>query len=603
MDGRRHRQAVAADCTGRRARLLAELARCDLADARFASARLTLAAVAAALAIGAFGFQRWSGWWILMPVALLAATVVAHARLLERQTHARRRLAYVDRALARLDDRWQGLGVTATAHQPPGHPYAEDLDIFGRGSLFDLMATARTDAGERRLAAWLLAPAPPDVVRVRQDAVRELADRSAFREDLAVLGPDVPGVASTTAVMAWAEAPSPAPPAWAPVVLVALSTVTLAALFVWTRTGTPPDWLGGALAAQTVVGWRLRPRVLAAIGAVEARAHDLRVAAALIARVEHEPFTSQRLCELQARLGASGAPAAVEIRRLSRLVDLLTSRQNQIFGPLSVVLFWATHLAWAIDRWRTRVGRHVADWFDALGELEALAALATFAAEHPEAVYPVLAGGAPVLEATAVSHPLLPAATAIGNDVALGGPAPHLVIVSGSNMSGKSTYMRAIGVNVVLAQAGAPVCASAMRLTPLMPAGTLRVQDSLQSGQSRFFAEISKLRQIVDLARAPGDAGTLFLIDELLAGTNSHDRQLGAAGVLSGLVELGAIGMATTHDLALTALAGTLGAGARNMHFVDSFADGALSFDYRLRDGVVGTSNALALMRSIGLDV
>jgi DNA mismatch repair ATPase MutS len=170
-------------------------------------------------------------------------------------------------------------------------------------------------------------------------------------------------------------------------------------------------------------------------------------------------------------------------------------------------------------------------------------------------------------------------------------------------MSGKSTYMRALGVNVVLAQAGAPVCAAALRLTPLMPAGTLRVQDSLQSGQSRFFAEITKLRQIVDLARETAGTGTLFLIDEILSGTNSHDRQEGAAGVLRGLVELGAIGFATTHDLALTALAGSLGGRARNMHFVDHFEDGVLRFDYTLRDGIVSTSNALALMRSVGLDV
>lgn len=228
MDGRRHRPAVAAALGERRARLLAELSEFDRADARFASARLTLAAAIVALAVGAFGYQRWSGWWILLPGTLLAAAIVAHARLLERQTHARRRLAHVDRALARLDDRWQGLGVTSTAHQPPAHPYAEDLDLFGRGSLFDLVATARTDGGERRLAAWLLAPAPPAEVRSRQDAVRDLAARDPFREDLAVLGPDVPGAASTTAVMAWAAAPGPRPPRWAPVVLVVLSAATLA---------------------------------------------------------------------------------------------------------------------------------------------------------------------------------------------------------------------------------------------------------------------------------------------------------------------------------------------------------------------------------------
>ena len=603
MDGRRDRPAVTAGYRDARARLLADLAAGDRDDARLAAARLTLAGVALVLGLGAFVAARWTGWWLLVPGAVFVAVAVVHARRAARQAATTRRLSDVERGLARLEERWQGLGATTLAHLPAGHPYAEDLDIFGAGSLFDLISTARTEAGERTLAAWLLGPATPDEVQARQAAVRELAARETFRADLAVLGPEVPGAATTTAVAAWAAVARPAPPPWAPATLVVLSAASLTALTVWARTGTPPDWLAGALAAQAVVGWSLRGRVLSAIRAVETYARDLGVAAALIARVETETFASPRLVALQARLTASGTPASTEIRHLSRLVELLTSRQNQIFGPLSVLLFWATHLAWAIDRWRARAGQHVAGWFAALGELEALAALATFAAEHPDAVYPTLSGGAPALEAEGVAHPLLPVAAAVGNDVALGGAAPHLVIVSGSNMSGKSTYLRAIGVNVVLAQAGAPVCARAMRLTPLVPAGTLRVQDSLQSGQSRFFAEITKLRQIVDLARAPGGAGTLFLIDELLAGTNSHDRQQGAAGVLRGLVDFGAIGLATTHDLALTAFAGTLGPRARNMHFVDHFEDGALRFDYRLRDGVVSTSNALALMRSIGLDV
>lgn len=603
MDGRRNRAAVAADAARRRALIDVDLAAADRADARFAAVRLSIAALALALGVAAFGFARLSGWWLLVPTLLFSAVAVAHARLLDRRTLLRRRLAHVTRAMARLEDRWHGLGTTTTTHLPDGHPFAEDLDLFGVGSLFDLIGTARTDAGERTLAAWLLAPAAPAEIDARQDAVRELATRDAFREDLAVLGPDLPAAATTTAVAAWAAAARPAPPAWAPWILAAMSAATVSGIAVWTASGEPPEWFGTALTAQAVVGWWRRPRVLAAIRDVEARARDLRLAAALIARVEQDTFTSPRLLALQARLAASGTPASSEIRHLSRLVDLLTSRQNQLFGPVSVLIFWATHLAWAVDRWRTRAGRHVAGWFEALGELEALAALATFAAEHPDAVYPSVTAGTPRLTAAAVAHPLLAAAQAVANDVDLGGDAPHLVLVSGSNMSGKSTYMRAIGVNVVLAQAGAPVCARSMQLTPLRPAGTLRVQDSLQSGQSRFFAEITRLRQIVELARDGDGIGTLFLIDELLSGTNSHDRQHGAAGVLTGLVDLGAIGMATTHDLALTAFADTLGRRARNMHFVDHFEDGRLMFDYRLRPGVVGTSNALALMRSIGLDV
>jgi DNA mismatch repair ATPase MutS len=249
------------------------------------------------------------------------------------------------------------------------------------------------------------------------------------------------------------------------------------------------------------------------------------------------------------------------------------------------------------------VGRHAGEWFAVIGEIEALAALATFAAERPEAVFPEVETGPPRIDGVDVVHPLLPPETAVGNDIRLGAPGPQLLMVSGSNMSGKSTYLRAIGVTTVLAQTGAPVCARRLQMSPLTPAGTMRIQDSLQAGRSRFFAEITKLRGIVDLARAGGGTGTLFLVDELLAGTNSHDRRLGAAGVLRGLVELGAIGVATTHDLALTALVDDFGPRAANAHFADRFDDGELAFDYRLRPGVVTGSNALALMRSVGLDV
>ncbi|MEP7119071.1 MAG: DNA mismatch repair protein MutS, partial [Acidobacteriota bacterium] len=439
----------------------------------------------------------------------------------------------------------------------------------------------------------------------RQAAVAELAARHALREDEAARGPDLPGAASTDALSAWACAPTRPPPAWAPVLLVVLSAATVTGLGLWIKAGEPPPWLGGTLVMQAVLGWALRRRVLHAIGEVEPRARDLALAASLVARIEAETFTAPALAAVQERLAASGLPASAEIARLTRLVELLTSRQNQLFGPLSVLLFWATHLAWAVDRWRQRAGRAVPGWIAALGELEALAALATYTAEHPGAVFPTFVAGAPRLEASELSHPLLPPDSAIGNDIALGGAAPHLLIISGSNMSGKSTWLRAVGLNVVFAHAGAPVSARAMSLTPLQPAGTLRVQDSLQSGRSRFFAEITKLRQIVEQARTTRTDGpaTLFLIDELLAGTNSHDRRQGAEGVLRGLLALGALGMATTHDLALTDLATALGGQAANHHFADRFEQGGLEFDYRLRAGVVGTSNALALMRSVGLEV
>ncbi len=605
MDGRRHRSALAAARADERLTLSAADAVLERRHHLLATLRLTLAMVTIVVSAVALSAGTFHPGWLLLPVAAFAALAVAHGRVLDGRTRNARVLAYLDLSAARLEDRWQGRGPADRSFGPADHPYAEDLDLFVRVSLFDLLSTARTEAGHHTLATWLLSPASPEAVLLRQHAATELAGRDSLRQDLAVFGPDMPAAAATAALNEWASAATGAVPRWAPMALAALSAVTVSGLVVWTVAGQPPAWLGAALTLQALVGWGLRSRVTRAIRDVEPRARDLALATALVSRIEAETFTAPALVSVQRRLAASGLPAAREIRQLTRLVELLTSRQNQIFGPISVLLFWATQLAWAVDRWRQRAGRHVPDWTAALGEFEALAALGTYTAEHGDAVFPVFVSGPPQLSARSLRHPLLPAETAVGNDVAIGNVAPRLIIVSGSNMSGKSTWLRAVGVNVVLAQAGAPVCAAEMTLTPLMPAGTLRVQDSLQSGKSRFFAEISKLRQIVEQARGAtsGAPDTLFLIDELLSGTNSHDRRQGAEGVLRGLLALGAIGMATTHDLALTELAELLPGQATNMHFADRFEAGGLEFDYHLRAGVVGTSNALALMRSVGLDV
>ncbi len=605
MDHRRHRAAVAAAYAERRATAQAAEGALEARHHRLANLRLAMATVAVGLGVLALGLGRVSLVWLALPVVVFVALAVAHARLLAARARVRRSISYLDDGLARMEGRWQGRGTTGLHHLPPEHPYADDLDLFGHGSVFDLLSTPRTLAGEATLAHWLLRPGTPDEARARQQAVAELSGLDALREDLAVLGPDLPHAAATETLCAWAAAPTRTAPVWAPVAAGAVSAATLAGIGLWIASGEPPAWVGGALTLQAIIGYALRRHVVRVIHEVEPRARDLALTAALIARIEASPFDAPALVGIRRRLSASGLPASSEIRRLSRLVELLTSRQNQIFGPISVLLFWATQLAWAVDRWRARAGQAVPDWIAALGELEALAALGTYAAEHPEAVFPTFVAGPPQVRARALTHPLLPPAAAIGNDLSLGGEAPHLMIVSGSNMSGKSTWLRAIGVNVVFAHAGAPVCAAEMTLSPLLPAGTLRVQDSLQSGKSRFFAEITKLRQIVEQARgaAQGGPATLFLIDELLAGTNSHDRRQGAEGVLRGLVALGAIGLATTHDLALTDLATAHGARATNRHFADRFEQGGLEFDYHLREGVVGTSNAIALMRSVGLDV
>jgi DNA mismatch repair ATPase MutS len=255
----------------------------------------------------------------------------------------------------------------------------------------------------------------------------------------------------------------------------------------------------------------------------------------------------------------------------------------------------------AIEAWRIQYGPHISDWIAAVGEFEALGSLAAFAYERPDAVFPQLLDTAqPTYQATAIAHPLIAAKEAVANDVALGGETP-LWIISGSNMSGKSTLLRAVGTSVVMAWAGAPVVARELKLSRLRIGASLRANDSLADHRSRFYAEIRKLKDIVDAAGAKQQV--LFLLDELLSGTNSHDRRIGAEALIKGLLERGAIGLATTHDLALAEIAEGLGGRAKNVHFEDQFESGKIAWDYHLRPGVVTRGNALELMRAVGLEV
>jgi DNA mismatch repair ATPase MutS len=337
-------------------------------------------------------------------------------------------------------------------------------------------------------------------------------------------------------------------------------------------------------------------RVLAGI---ERPAAELRVVAELLARLEREAVEDPRLVGLQNSLVADGRASAA-IARLERTVARAEWARNQLFAPVAFALCWTPLHAALVERWRLARGGRIRGWLDAAADLEALSSLAGHAYEHPEDPFPELVETGPerraVVDGDALRHPLL--AGAVPNDVRLGEGGPRVLLVSGSNMSGKSTYLRTVGVNVVLALAGSPVRATRLRLTPVRTGATLRIQDSLQAGRSRFYAEITRLKELSDLAA--GEVPILFLLDEILHGTNSHDRRIGAEAVVRGLVSRGGIGLVTTHDLALTELAGQDTALA-NAHFEDQVRDGEIAFDFRLRPGVVAHSNALALMRAVGL--
>jgi MutS domain V len=585
-----------------------EIVRLDRADRRLGRGRLAVFAAGAALAWLALGAHRASAGWLVAPLGAFVALAVLHDRVLRARDRARRAVAFYERALARLEGRFAGAGTPGDGLADPGHPYAADLDVFGRGSLFELLCAARTRPGEERLASWLLAPAPAGEVRARQRAVAALAPRLDLREDLAVLGDDVRAAVDAASLAAWGEEGALVEP-WLLPASLALGACAAAAGVAWAAGWSGPVPFLAILLAEWGFSRTLRAPMARALGGVERPAAELRVLALLLARLERESLdgADDRLERLRAVLAGRGAPASARITALVRTVARLEWARNQLFAPIAFALAWMPLHAALVERWRLASGRDVRGWLDAVAELEALSSLGGYAYEHPRDAFPEIADGGPeklaVLDGGALRHPLLPAAVA--NDVRLGDGGPRVLLVSGSNMSGKSTYLRTVGVNVVLALAGAPVRAERLRLTPLRLGATLRIQDSLQAGRSRFYAEITRLKELADLAA--GETPLLFLLDEILHGTNSHDRRIGAEAVIRGLVAAGAIGLVTTHDLALTELAGPPQPGGApllaNAHFEDQVRDGEIAFDYRLRPGVVAHSNAIALMRAVGLRV
>jgi hypothetical protein len=536
--------------------------------------------------------------WMLVPAGLFGILVIRHERVARRRDRAARSHAYFERGLARLEHRWMHGGDDGARFRDDAHPFSSDLELFGPSSLFHLLSTCRTETAAARLASWLEHPADPAEVRDRQAAVRELAGRAELRHELAVIGPDVRADLDSGALRAWASGAGSPFPGWAAPLATIATTANLVALAGWAAGWWPGLGLAAALGASSLFAALLRRRVGVELRAAAAPARALVVLSRLLDRVAGERFESPWLARLSDRWSPTDTSPGAVVRRLARLVDLVDARRNQMFAPLAGFLVLGTHLALAIARWQQRHGSAVIDWLDAMGDLEAAVALATFAYEHPADAYPELAGGPVHLIATGLAHPLLPEAEAVRNDVRLEGER-RVMVVSGSNMSGKTTLLKAIGVNLALAQAGAPVRASGLRTSPFAVGASLVLRDSLLEGRSRFFGEIVRLREIV--AKTGGERPVLFLLDELLSGTNSHDRAIGAEAVIQGLVGRGAAGFVTTHDLALTRIAERLGARGVNCHFEDQLLDGNLRFDYRLKPGVVARSNALELMRSVGL--
>jgi hypothetical protein len=606
-------------------------ARKDAASALEARARvignLRLAAALGAVALlGAIAFadlpkNAWLG--IVACVAAFGMLVVVHARVHAAKDKALAAMRFHERALARMDGKWRTFKSTGERWAVATHPYAGDLDVFGRASLFQRLDATSTRYGEEVLARWLSgddagnAAELADIVKKRQDAVRDLAPRVTLREELAALGSlldDTDEKPDPRPFVMWAGQSGasggkrlPSGPAYV-AIAVALPLLTLGIMIAGGLGAVHRFLFLAPFALSLLVLGMLRDRIQPALEAASSKESALSRYGSMLALLENEKLDAPLLVALQSRLKESGASATAEMAALSRIVGFVDARNNEVFrlfiGP---ALMWDLWCALALERWRTRAGRAAFGWFRALAELEALASIAGFSFENPEYAVPTIDdAGPPVLEATALGHPLIDAEKRVSNDVTIAGPG-HALVVTGSNMSGKSTLLRAVGINVVLANAGGPVCAKALHLGRLRVATSMRVSDSLEEGTSRFYAELKKLKLVLDLARGAANdkkgGAVLFLLDEILHGTNTRERLIGARAILRELLTCGAMGAVSTHDLGLGDLESELPGNVKNVHFEEQVEGEVMSFDYRLRQGIVQSSNALRLMKIVGLSV
>ncbi|MFZ3329822.1 MAG: hypothetical protein WA197_04280 [Candidatus Acidiferrales bacterium] len=578
----------------------------DVLHARIGNAKLATIAVGIVIAWLALEDHFFSGYWLALPIAVYVSLALAHELVLRARARAAGATTFYKRGTARIEDRWTGTGATGERFRDAKHVYSDDLDLFGKGCLFELLSQARLPMGEECLASWLTAPSPVPAIHERHSVIAELRGKLDLREELALIGEDLRARLDPRSLITWAESPALLPGGASGMLLRLLAALLSPCAagtilyFFFTAKLLP---LLVVLALEAAVLRLLRPRAVRVVSGMAANAEGLELFSKILERLEQEPFTSPRLQRFAAEL-KSGETASQAIRRLARVVYWVDARTGLLAQIMELPFLYTVQTAMAAEAWRRQWGGKLRAWVEITGEMEALLSLAGYSYEHPDDPFPEFVArepGAPaVFIGEQLGHPLIPAATCVRNDVQLDA-STRVLLVSGSNMSGKSTYLRTAGVNAVLAMAGAPIRGTSLRLSSLPLGTSIRRVDSLQENRSSFYTEILRIQDVFELTA--GAAPVLFLFDELLEGTNSNDRKIGAEGLLRALLERGAMGIVTTHDLALTETTAALPGAARNVHFQDYVVSGEMRFDYKLREGVVAKSNALELMRLIGLKV
>jgi hypothetical protein len=585
-----------------RDRLLAAEASRDAITIRWnqiANLRLVLAAVA----VG-FGF-----WWLRTgdaPFGLFAAAfalgflaiLIWHRRIGNRRADAIARVLIRQHALARMHRDWRSLPDPPVAAVPPDHPYARDLDLIGHGSLQQLIDTTETPAGHATLLRWLSDGADDADIGERQEIARGLVAAEQWREDLAAAGRQVgtPG-GDVELLVGWLETTARERIGVRHLIAVALAICTVAVIILYAVGIAPFAWLLPFLVANAIMTFAAPGS--GQLSRINSHQRSLSQYRAVLPLAEAVPGDSAPVTRLRTALASPDGSASHQLAALDRALAFVIPPGTIIWFPLQLAVNWDLLVEANLRRLAASIGPRVRSWIATVGEIEAVAALGTAAALNPDWNWPAVTAGARAFEGAALGHPLIPPGRRVANDVSVG-PRGTVLIVTGSNMAGKSTLLRTVGLNAVLARAGGPVCAASLRMPNYPVWSSVRIQDSLEEGVSLYMAELLRLKQIVEAAKA---GPILYLLDEILHGTNTTERRIAARSVIHQLVRTGSIGTVSTHDLEL--IDASLADAAVCVHLVDQVVEGPngpeMFFDYTLRPGLAPSSNALRLLELVGL--
>jgi MutS domain V len=543
--------------------------------------------------------------FVVTGIAAFLALMARHEKIILRERKSLQLAQINSLGMERINGTWSHFPVDGKEFAAEAHPFTSDLDLFGPSSLYQLINTTQTDLGRLRLNEILISPPRlPQIIGQDQNMIQDLAPRLAWRQNFQAAGgfpPRFPGKEDPTQLIAWMHDPSfkfiDAPLAH---LLRILPIFSLSfALFAFFKLGSTALMTLPLLLQWLLSAWYGRQQGELLKG-LNFQKKNLQIYHDMLELIELEKFTDPTLTSLnQGLTNALGIRASVAIRRLLTIVEYLATRQNPILHFLVNSLFlWDIQWLWQIRKWRNDNASHFLPWLETIARIESLSSLAVLAFENPDWAFPLVAESGPLLEAKLMAHPLIPAKMRVGNDLRLSKPG-EVLIITGSNMSGKSTLMRTVGVNLVLAYAGAPVCAQSFQCRPMQIYTSMRLRDDLEKRISSFYAELLKIKQIVEAARS--GSKVLFLVDEIFRGTNSKDRHAGAMAVLRQLHDLGASGIVSTHDLELAQLEQMEPGFFRNQHFQETYTDGKIHFDFKIADGVSATTNAMHLLKMVGL--